>query len=75
MQYACETEDIAESLPVLQAAGVKLLLKTLQMSYDDQNFRYDLPIFVINDPSSYIEETKKTDFELKEVTVSFNDSS
>jgi hypothetical protein len=66
---------MAESLPVLQAAGVKLLLKTLQMSYDDQNFRYDLPIFVINDPSSYIEETKKTDFESKEVTVSFNDSS
>lgn len=66
---------MAESLPVLQAAGVKLLLKTLQMSYDDQNFRYDLPIFVINDPSSYIEEIKKTDFESKEVTVSFNDSS
>lgn len=58
-----------DTLPILQAAGVKLLLKTLQMSYDDQNFRYDLPIFVINDPSSYIQEKNDSNFDQKDVQV------
>lgn len=71
LRYACESEKMEDSLPILQAAGVKLLLKTLQMSYDDQNFRYDLPIFVINDPSSYIEDNRPSNFEQKEIQVDF----
>lgn len=58
-----------ECLPVLQAAGVKLINRTLQMSYDDNNFRYDLPIFVINDPSTFIETKQEQSFQEKLVKV------
>ena len=71
LRFACESDELETSLAFLNAAGVKLLQKTLQMSYDDQNFRYDLPIFVINDPSSFIEEKKSTDFADKQITVGF----
>lgn len=40
------------------------------MSYDDRNFRYDLPIFVINDPSSFIEAKETSEFETKTIKVS-----
>ncbi len=39
------------------------------MSYDDNNFRYDLPIFVINDPSSFIEAKQEQSFAEKVVKV------
>lgn len=39
------------------------------MSYDDKNFRYDLPIFVINDPSSFIEVKEASQFETKRIKV------
>lgn len=54
---------------MLQAAGVKLLNKTLQMSYDDQNFRYDLPVFVINDPKDYFATEEKNVAPGKELKV------
>jgi hypothetical protein len=41
-----------------------LLNKTLQMSYDEQLCRYDIPIFVINDPSSF--EEKKAEVAIEE---------
>ena len=69
LKFACENDDLVATLPVLHAAGIKLLNKTIQMSYDDRNFRYDLPIFVINDPSSFIETKDVTDFETKNVKV------
>ena len=54
MKFACQNTDINTILAVLKAAGIKLLNKTLQMSYERQSgFRYDIPIFVINDPSGY----------------------
>ena len=69
LQFACENHDLGASLPVLQAAGVKLLNKTLQMSYDDQNFRYDLPVFVINDPKDYFATEEKNVAPGKELKV------
>lgn len=71
LKFACENDDLVATLPVLHAAGIKLLNKTIQMSYDDRNFRYDLPIFVINDPSSFIETKDVTEFETKNVKVVF----
>lgn len=48
-----------------------MLNKTIQMSYDDRNFRYDLPIFVINEPSSFIEAKEQAEFETKTINVRF----
>lgn len=59
LRYACESNDINTIVSTLKAAGIKLLNKTLQMSYDEQNYRYDVPIFMINDPTSY--ETVKVE--------------
>ena len=71
LKFACEALDMQTALPVLQAAGIKLLNKTLQMSYDDQNFRYDLPIFLINDPTGYIIQKEEQAFESKPIKVTF----
>ena len=69
LRFACESDELETSLALLNAAGVKLFQKNLQMSYDKENFRYDIPIFVINDPSSYIEEKKSTDLVDKQITI------
>lgn len=40
-------------LGILHSYGLTLIGKTLQMAYDQKGFQYDLPIFVLNDPSKY----------------------
>jgi hypothetical protein len=37
---------------MLSAQGLKLVNKSLQMSYDDSGNKYDIPVFCINDPIS-----------------------
>ena len=37
----------------MKAAGLRLICKSLQMSYDRHGNKYDLPAFVINAPESY----------------------
>ena len=59
LQYACESNDIPTIVTTLKAADIKLINRTLQMSYDGQNYRYDVPIFMINDPTSF--ETTKVE--------------
>lgn len=59
-------------MAVLKAAGVKLIDKTLQMCYDDNGFKYDIPIFVINDPTDYkIQDLTNKKFEDKTISVIF----
>jgi len=53
LRFACENTDTATVVEILKAAGIKLIKKTLQMSYDENGYRYDLPIFLINEPSGY----------------------
>ena len=52
LRFACESHDIEAIVETLKAAGVKLLGKSLQMSCDQKGYKYDLPVFMINDPTS-----------------------
>ena len=36
-----------------------MIKKTLQMSYDTNGYRYDIPIFIINDPTKYMEDEEE----------------
>ena len=69
LRFACETADMATSVTMMKAAGIKLICKTLQMSYDTNRIRHDLPLFVINDPTSYVEEQATGPFEHKNIKV------
>ena len=53
LRFACENTSQQAVFKVLKEAGVKLLNKSIQMCYDDSLHRYDIPVFIINDPSSY----------------------
>ena len=56
----------------MKAAGVKCIDKTIQMCYDDNMYKYDIPIFVINDPLEYkINDVSKKAFENKNIKVKF----
>lgn len=67
LKEACEADELDETIfTILKAAGVKLIDKTLQMSYDDNGYKYDIPIFVINDPSDYkIPDESNKEFDQK----------
>ena len=50
---------------------VKLINKSIQISYDVDGFKYDIPIFIINDPSEFIvqKNIKEVIFDAKVITV------
>lgn len=61
LKFACENTETLTIVEVLTASGIKLIKKSLQMSYDDDGYRYDLPIFLINDPKEYLKEEEEND--------------
>jgi len=71
LRHACECDEIDENaLAVLKAAGVKCIDKTIQMCYDDNMYKYDIPIFVINDPSDYkLNDVSKKTFDIKNLKI------
>lgn len=69
MRFACDSSDTATIVATLKAAGIKLLNKSLQMSYDTQSFRYDIPVFMINDPSSFEQKKAEEVVESKDLNV------
>ena len=40
-------------IEVLKACKIKFIQKSLQICYDELGNKYDLPMFIINDPESY----------------------
>ena len=56
LKLATECSDTTLAIEILKSAGIKLIKRTLQMSYDLKLFRYDLPIFLINEPVTFIED-------------------
>jgi len=71
LRHSCECYEIDDNaLAVLKAAGVKCIDKTIQMCYDDNMYKYDIPIFVINDPLEYkINDVSKKPFENKNIKI------
>ena len=54
----------------LKAVNVRLIGQTLQMCYDTDGNKYDVPIFILNEPLSYeVSDLKAPQFENKEVKV------
>ena len=53
LRFACQEPDIDLLLARLNSAGVRLIKKSLQMSYCKDQYRYDIPVFLINEPSDY----------------------
>ena len=57
-------------ISVLKSANVRLIGQTLQMCYDTAGNKYDVPVFVINEPLRYeVPEIKTQQFENKEIKV------
>ena len=43
-----------KSFVLLAAQGMKLVNKSLQMAFDEMGNRYEIPIFCVNEPSSFV---------------------
>lgn len=71
LRFACESSDLGTIVTTLKAANIKLLHKSLQMCYDKDSYRYDVPIFMINDPSSFEEKKAEEVVESKDLNVAF----
>lgn len=59
LKFACQENELSTIIEVLKAAGIKLIKKNIQMCYDEELFRYDLPLFLINEPSCYKEDREE----------------
>ena len=73
LKMACTGDDLETALLIMKEVDIKLINKTLQMCYDSHGYRYEIPVFVINLPTSYdTEETKKPKkpTEIKDIKVS-----
>lgn len=66
LRAACEGNDV-DAIKFLAAAHVKLVNNTLQLSFDSEGNKYDVPAFCINDPSKY-DLPKKKEVKKEELT-------
>lgn len=89
-KFTCKLMSLVnDSMAIINAAGLKLVSKSLQMAYDAQGksykilffsisegYKYDVPIFCINPPTSYElkSETKVDKQNMKINTVNVNNS-
>ena len=69
LKFACETEDSPAIVKALQTVGAKLLCRTLQVSLNESYNMMTLPIFIINDPTSYSEEKPPGPFEPTDINI------
>ena len=78
LKFSIGSSSYDEKLERLSSAGLKLIGKSIQMSYDDAGFKYDLPAFVINQPSDFdvqkevVEEVVKKQIKLTMVYLNFS---
>lgn len=55
----------------MKSAGVRLIGQTLQMCYDTAGNKYDVPVFILNEPQSFeVVNRKAQEFVNKEIKVS-----
>ena len=65
--YSNDTETVME---VLNACRLKLISKSLQICYDDQGSKYDLPVFILNAPERFeIQKEETSNYNGKKVKV------
>ena len=51
--------------------NLKVINQSIQMSYDKEGNRYDLPIFVINKPVEYKNSNEVINFEIVNIDVNY----
>ena len=39
-----------EAKPFLEALGIRFIKKSLQMAYDEEGYKYEIPVFCISMP-------------------------
>lgn len=44
---------LVTSLSLLDALGIKRVNRSIQLCYDDEGYKYDVPIFCINEPKAF----------------------
>jgi hypothetical protein len=58
LRSACETDE-ETGIAILTAVEIKLINRSLQLAYDSQGNKYEIPIFCINDPTHFDLPKKK----------------
>lgn len=59
-------------IEVFKVTGLKLISKSLQISYDSQGYKYDLPVFIINQPDRFeIKNQQAVSYHNQRVTIKF----
>jgi hypothetical protein len=58
LRNACETDE-ETGLAILMAIEIKLINHNLQLAYDSQGNKYEIPVFCINDPTHFDLPKKK----------------
>ncbi|EWS73310.1 C2 domain protein (macronuclear) [Tetrahymena thermophila SB210] len=61
LKQACTVEE-SEALAIVAAAGLKLVNRSLQITYDTDGHKYDVPIFCISEPIAYAAVSKYEKF-------------
>jgi hypothetical protein len=58
LRSACETDE-ETGMAILTAVEIKLINNSLQLAYDSQGNKYEIPVFCINDPTRFDLPKKK----------------
>lgn len=59
LRTAVETKNESNTFDELSSLKVKLIQQSIQLAVDYQSYKYQLPIFVINDPLGYKQRTEE----------------
>ena len=70
LKSACKVSDLATVNNILNNARMRLIGNSVQLTYDQDGYKYDLPVFVINEPDSFeFDHSSKENIEIKEIKV------
>jgi hypothetical protein len=58
LRNSCETDE-ETGIAILMAIEIKLINRNLQLAYDSQGNKYEIPVFCINDPTHFDLPKKK----------------
>ena len=72
LRYAVESSDIESIVESFQRIRVKLVKGKIQTVFDDKRHKFDLPVWMINEPDSYAPEPMKAAIESKNVSISIS---
>lgn len=69
IKMACDADE-QNALAIIASAELKLVSKSIQILYDSQGMKYDVPVFCINEPIFFAEKPSMESNINKEFSVS-----